>query len=209
MKNISSILILTFLIFSCKNNQDKVEIYLLKNRVRTSEGIPSLEYMKLKNIKYDENLEFVKNCNYDSISKQFIFGGKFKVNKENLETEPLITDENIIKLKIKNSELILSDYAKNKISNLKPDMKYGIQFAICVNKEPVLTGYFRSVYSSFIYNWNYIAYDNYNKQKNVVKDSNYVIRQNEGYEKWKPKLTDLNKYPELIKALNKSNRVEN
>lgn len=209
MKNILSILILPFLIFSCENNQDKIEIYLLKNRIRTSEGIPSLEYMKLKNIKYDENLEFVKNCNYDSISKQFIFGGKFKVNKENLKAEPLITDENIIKLKIKNNELILSDYAKNKISNLKPDMKYGIQFAICVNREPVLTGYFRSVYSSIIYNWNYIAYDNYNKQKNVVKDSNYIIRQNEGYVRWKPKLTDLSKYPELIKALNKSNRVEN
>ena len=101
MKKILSILLFSSLLFSCKNHEEKIEIYLLKNRVRTTEGIPVLEYVKLKNIKYDKNLENVKDCNYDSISKQFIYGGKFTVDKENLETKPLITDEDILKLNFK------------------------------------------------------------------------------------------------------------
>ena len=209
MKNIYSILLLSFLFFSCNNREDKIEIYLIKNRIRTTEGIPILEYVKLKNIKYEENLENVKDCNFDSISKKFIFGGKFNVKKENLETEPLIADQDILKLNLKKSELIISEIGRQKITQLKPNMKYGVQFAICVNKKPLLTGYFRSIYSSYIYNWNYISYDHYNKEKRIDKDTNFVIRQNQDYEKWKPILTELEKYPELIKVFNESNRLEN
>jgi len=209
MKKILSILLFSTLLFSCENHEEKIEIYLVKNRIRTTEGIPVLEYVKLKKIKYEEDIENVKDCNYDSISKKIIYGGKFNVKPENLEKEPLITDMDILKLNLKKSELILSEIGKHKINQLKPNMKYGIQFAICVNKKPVLTGYFRSIYSSYIYNWNYISYDYYNKEKRVDKDTNFVIRQNQNYEKWKPILTDLKVYPELIKSFNKSSRLEN
>ncbi len=209
MKKIFSILLLSFLFFSCNNHQDKIEIYLLKNRIRTTEGIPVLEYVKLKNIKYDENLENLKDCNFDSVSKKFIFGGKFNIEKESLEKEPFITNEDILKLNLKKSEIILSEIGRQKIAQLKPNMKYGIQFAICVNKKPLLTGYFRSIYSSYIYNWNYINYDHYNKEKRIDKDTNFVVRQNQDYENWKPILTDLNKYPELINTFKKSKRLEN
>jgi hypothetical protein len=209
MKELISILLLSFLLFSCGNHEEKIEIYLLKNRIRTTEGIPVLEYVKLKNIKYVDNIENVKGCNFDSISSKLIFGGKFNVKKESLETEPLIANEDILKLNLKKSELILSEIGRKKIAQLKPNMKYGVQFAICVNRKPLLTGYFRSIYSSYIYNWNYISYDHYNKEKRIEKDTNFVIRQNQDYESWKPILTELERYPELLKAFNETNRLEN
>ena len=85
MKKIFSILLFSFLLFSCENHKEKIEVYLLKNRVKTTEGIAVLEYVKLKKIKYDTNLENIKNCNYDSISQQLIYGGKFTVDKKILK----------------------------------------------------------------------------------------------------------------------------
>lgn len=207
MKKILSILLFVSFLFSCKNHEENIEIYLLKNRVRTTEGIPVLEYVKLKNIKYNKNLENVKDCNYDSISKQFIYGGKFTVNKENLESKPLITDKDILKLNLKKSEFIFSEIGKQKITQLKPNMKSGIQFVICVNKQPYLTGYFRSNISSNIYNWNYIGYDYFEHKIATIHDKDFVIRQNEGYEKWKPTLCNLNQYSELVSAFRNTNRI--
>jgi hypothetical protein len=87
-------------------------------------------------------------------------------------------------------------------------MKYGVQFVILVNKKPCLTGYFRSNISSYIYNWNYISYDYYNNNIEANRDENFVIRQNADYEKWKPILTNLKNYPELIVAMKNSNRLK-
>jgi len=207
MKKIFSILLFSFLLFSCENHKEKIEVYLLKNRVKTTEGIAVLEYVKLKKIKYDTNLENIKDCNYDSISKQLIYGGKFTVDKKNIETKPLITDEEVLKLNLKKSELILSEIGRNRITQLKPNMKDGIQFVICVNKQPYLTGYFRSNISSNIYNWNYIGYDYFDHKIATIHDKNFVIRQNEGYEKWKPILCNLNQYPKLVSAFRNTNRI--
>lgn len=209
MKKIISILLLSFLFLACDNHKDKIEIFLLKHRIRTTEGIPVLEYVKLKNIKYDENLKNLQDCNYDSVSKSFIYGGRFTIEKESLEAEPLLKDEDVLKLNLKKSELILSENGRQKIAHLKPNMINGVQFAICVNRKPLLTGYFRSIYSSYIYNWNYINYDDNNKEKWIDKDSNFIIRQNQGYQKWNPIVTDLSRYPELITAFKKTKRLEN
>lgn len=198
---------LSFFLFSCINQEEKIEIYLLKNRIRTNEGIPVLDYVKLKKIKQDKNLENIMECNFDTLSEKLIFGGKFNANKENIENEPFISDEDILKLNLERSELVLTNIGRQKIAQLKPNMKYGIQFAICVNKKPLLTGHFRSIYSSYIQSWNYISYDHYNKEKRLDKDMNFVIRQNKDYEKWEPILTDLKEYPELINAFKKSNRL--
>jgi hypothetical protein len=209
MKKVISILLLSFLFFACDNHKDKIELFLLKHRVRTNEGIPVLDYVKLKNIKYDENLANLKDCNYDSVSKTFIYGGRFSIGNECLEAAPFLTDEDVLKLNLIKSELILSENGRQKIAHLKPNMMNGVQFAICVNRKPLLTGYFRSIYSSYVYNWNYINYDHYNKEKRTDKDTNFIIRQNQGYQKWNPIVTDLNNYPELIAAFKKSKRLEN
>ena len=202
------LLILLFftVLFSCNKHEDKIEIFLLKERIRSSEGIPVLEYAKSKNIQ-NEDLKNVEDCNYDTIAKQLIFGGKFYANKNDIIEKPLIEDNEILGLNLDTNEIILSDSGRKKIALIKPNMKYGIQFVIGVNGIPNLTGYFRSNISSNIYNWNYISYDYFEHNITTVHDKNFVVRQNIGYEKWKPVLSNLKEYPKLISAFKNTKRL--
>ncbi len=210
MKNILLILIFSIVIFSCEKHNAKIEIYLLKRNVLSSEGMPLLEYLKLKKLKKNNEIvsENERNWSYDSVKQQFISGGKFFVSVDDLQDNPLVSDEDILKLDLEKSELFLSKNGKDKISRLKSARN---QFAICVDKQPILTGYFRNNYSSVIYSWNYIGYyykhSNYNNVNNIL-DSTFVIRQNPDYEKWKPILADLTKYPKLINAFKKTERLK-
>lgn len=208
MRNFKKIIyLIAVLIFfsSCNKNENQVEFYLLKNRIISTEGIPVQQYAKLKGLK---DFESVKFCSFDTVSKQFIYGGKFIVSQNDFESEPLITDDEVLELNLENSEFILTESARKKISQIKPSMKYGVQFVIAVNKKPCLTGYFRSNISSYIYNWNYIGYDYYNNSIEAKNDKNFVVRQNMDYIKWKPVLTDLKNYPVLIQAMKNSNRLK-
>lgn len=205
LRNFICVLVVSILFNSCKKNEEEVEFYLLKNRIISTEGIPVQQYAKLKKI---ENFESVKYCSFDTVNKQLIYGGKFVVNQNDIQTEPLVTNDEILKLDLQKSELILSESARKKISHIKPSMKYGVQFVILVNKKPCLTGYFRSNISSYIYNWNYIGYDYYSNNIEAKQDENFVIRQNADYIKWEPVLTDLKNYPALIKAMKNSNRLK-
>jgi len=203
--NFICVLAVSFFFNSCKKNEEQVEFYLLKKRIISTEGIPVQQYAKMKNIK---NFESAKYCSFDTVKKQLIYGGKFVVNQNDLQSEPLVTNDEVLKLDMEKSELILSESARKKISQINPSMKYGVQFVITVNKKPCLTGYFRSNISSYIYNWNYIGYDYYNNNIEAKRDDNFVIRQNADYEKWKPVLTNLKNYPEIIVALKNSNRLK-
>lgn len=206
MKKIISIFTLVALVYSCTKKEAKIEIYLLQQNIQSSEGIPVIEYLKLKkmNSVIDSSKANQVNWNYDSIKKQYIQGGKFVVKNENLQTLPLIVDADILGLNLKKSELILSDNAKKRISNLKLGRN---QFAICVNGEPVLTGYFRYNFSSVIYSWNYIGY-NHNNENFQKIDTTFVIRQNPDYENWNPILTNLTDYPKLVKAFEETGRLK-
>ena len=163
--------------------------------------------IKLKKIKYNKNIENVKDLPYDSISKEFIYGGKFAATVKDLQATPLINNDEILKLDLEHSELFLSEQGRNKIKKLVPNMRTGTQFAICVNKKPVLTGYFRSNYSSFIYTWNYIGYSHIKSSTNF-EDKNFVIRQNQGSLKWSPILTDLKDNNELVDAFRRTDRLK-
>lgn len=206
-KSVNYICIILVLIFfnSCKKNEDKVEIYLLKRRIMSTEGIPVDEYSKLKNIK---DFESIKYCSFDTVKKQLIYGGKFIASQNDFEEEPLVKNDEVLALNIEKSELILSQSARKKISQIKPSMKYGVQFVIAVNKQPCLTGYFRSNISSFIYNWNYIGYNYHENSFEGKSDENFVIRQNTNYIKWSPVLTNLKNYTALITAMKNSNRLK-
>jgi len=171
----------------------------------STEGIPVKEYAKIKNI---EDFESVKYCSFDTVKKQLIYGGKFVVSQNDFQAEPLVKDDEVLGLNLEKSELILSETARKKISQIKPSMKYGVQFVITVNKKPCLTGYFRSNISSYIYNWNYIGYDYYNNSIEAKHDKNFVIRQNPDYIKWKPILTNLKDYTTLITAMKNSSRLK-
>lgn len=207
MKNLINVIcVLAVLIFfsSCKKNEDQVEFYLLKNRITSSEGIPVQQYAKMKDI---GDIESVKYCSFDTVKRQLIYGGKFTVEQKDIKEEPLITNDEILELNLEKSEFVLSESGRKKISNIKPDMKYGVQFVLLVNKKPCLTGYFRSNISSFIYNWNYIGYNYLTNDFKAKSDENFVVRQNTDYIKWQPVLTDLNKYPMLITAMRNSGRL--
>ena len=197
------VFILTFI--SCKKEEDKIEIYLLKDRILSSEGIPLIESEGF--LKTDKNLKSATYLRYDTISRQIIYGGRFEVKTTDLLAEPFIEDEEIIEVNLNKSEFILSQKGKNKINKLKPNMKYGIQFVICVNRKPTLTGYFRSNISSYVLNWNYIGYDYIISSFDTKNDINFVIRKNDGYLDWKPYKTNLLDYPELLESLKKSGRL--
>ncbi|AWA31032.1 hypothetical protein HYN48_13595 [Flavobacterium magnum] len=207
MKNILVILSSFLIFFSCKNAEDKIEIYLLKERIRSSEGVSLIEYAKKQNLPIEEEITSQAKANYDTLKKQFIYGGKFDVIDKDISKKPLIEDNEVLGLNLSKSEFLLSTSGEKKIESLKPNMKFGIQFVICVNRKPCLTGYFRSNISSYIYNWNYIGYDYFKHDDKTAHDKNFVIRQNAGYEKWKPILTKINEYPSLISALKKTNRL--
>jgi hypothetical protein len=198
-------LILTFTLSCDMNDKDEIELFLLNKRIESFEGIPIIEHDSF--IKTEKNLELAKYINIDTITNHWIFGGKYDVELTDLNQNPLISDNEIIGINIQKSELILSNSGKAKIKQLKPNMKHGIQFVICVNRQPYLTGYFRSNISSNIYNWNYIGYDYIEHKFETNNDKNFVIRQNDGYEKWKPILCNLNQYPELVSAFRNTNRI--
>lgn len=109
MKKIISIFTLVVLVYSCTKKEAKIEIYLLQQNIQSSEGIPVIEYLKLKkmNSVIDSSKANQLNWNYDSIKKQYIQGGKFVVKNENLQRLPLIVDADILGLDLKKSELIL------------------------------------------------------------------------------------------------------
>lgn len=193
---------------ACGKSEDVIEIYLLKKRIRSHEGIPVLDYVDLKNIPYHKNIENVKEANYDSISKEYIWGGAFEAQKTDLVPTPLIEDDEIVMLNLQRSELQLSADGMKTIQELKPDYKYGVQFVICVDKEVCFTGYFRENHTSNIFNWNYLDYDYEQSELKIKGHKNFVLKQNRSYFEINPVLTNLKEYPKLVAAFRNTNRLE-
>ncbi|MEN2399120.1 hypothetical protein GKZ90_0004995 [Flavobacterium sp. MC2016-06] len=146
---------------SCVEPKHSIEIYLLKERIKSNEGIP---VDKIKN--FDKIVDTVflktigKTANYDTIKKEFIYAGRFEVNSNQIELNPLINDSEIINLNVQSSNLKFSESAIKKIKKLKAPMQNGIQFVICDNKKPLFSGYFWNSYSSYGSTWNCIEYNN-------------------------------------------------
>lgn len=209
MKRILLIVCIYSSFLSCTYDKDKIEIYLLKERIRSIEGIPLLEYAKLENYPLIQEITSIEKANFDTIKKQIIYGGEFRVSKEHINKLPLIQDTEIIKFDSTTNELIISTSGRKKIENLKPNMKFGTQFVICINGEPSLTGYFRNHFSSYIYNWNYIHYKHPKDNFQTPNVDKFIINQNVGYVKWNPIIPNMNEYPKLIQAFQSTNRLIN
>jgi hypothetical protein len=207
MKRVLLAFITLTLFLSCSKSEDKIEFYLLNERIRSSEGIPIVQYAKKMNFPINEEILSEEKANYDTVQKTIIYAGKFSVSNKHLTKEPFITDDEILKVSLSKSEFELSESARKKITMINPSHKFGTQFVICINKEPIITGYFRENASSYIYNWNYMSYVYYKNNFIGTIDKNFVIRQNIGYEKWKPILSNLETHKKLISVLEKSNRL--
>jgi hypothetical protein len=158
------------LLISCKHESNSVEIYLVKNRIDTKEGVPLSEIKEFKQKNSPFSKAFINGTKYDTVKRDFILAGSFDAKYNQLKKEPFILDSEIELLDTIKSEIHLTPSGFKKIKELKPDMIHGIQFVICSNKIPVFTGYFWSINSSHMSTWNCIEY-NYldEKQNNPLK----------------------------------------
>lgn len=186
---------------SCVETKHSIEIYLLKERVTSNEGIPfskTKDFAKMDSVNLDP---IAKITNYDTIKKEFIYAGKFEVNPNQMDSNPLINDSEIINLNTKKGNLRFSETAIKKIKDLKAPMQNGIQFVICDNKKPLFTGYFWNSYSSYGSTWNCIEYNNMN-----IKDELKIYKGN-GIDATKRTSVDFEKSKELIEAFKATNRL--
>ncbi|MPT33558.1 MAG: hypothetical protein E2604_00350 [Flavobacterium sp.] len=206
MKIIQTLFISLFLTSCHKSEQHSIEIYLLKDRLNTDEGV-SLE--KIKDFPEMDSTalkEMPKTVRYDTLNKEFIYAGSFHANKNQVEPTPLIKNEDVLGLDVENSEIKLSAESANKIIALKPSMKDGIQFVITDNKNPVMTGYFWSSYSSYGSTWNNIEYDH---TKKVDKPIFLRMYKGHGINAAKREAIPFSDFKDLVNAFSQSDRLLN
>lgn len=198
-KILITLMILTLV--SCMEDKHSIEIYLLKERVKSNEGTPISEIKNFDKI-YMGNLKSIaKNVSYDTIKKEFIYAGRFEVNLNQIDSNPLINDSEIINLNVEKGNIKFSETALEKIKKLKAPMQDGIQFVICDAKKPLLTGYFWNSYSSYGSTWNCIEYNN------IKIEHELKIYKGNGINATKRKTIDFQKSKQLIKAFKETNRL--
>jgi hypothetical protein len=146
MKYILPLLIL--LCISCKQ-EPKIEIYLLKERVEFYEGVPILEAEKFKDRREYILADGLQDSRWDTIENRFVFAGEFNVAPNQLEDKPFISDEEIRRFYKRDNAIVFDSILNQKIKNLKPHMRTGVQFALTVDQKVVLTGYWWSTFSSY------------------------------------------------------------
>lgn len=204
--NLTLILLIVISITACKKSNERIEIYLLKERKLCAEGTPFLK-LKMADTLNQEIRESLKYSSYDEKDSTFIFSGKFIAEKKDLNEKPLIADQDILSLNLKTNEIKFSQSGIIKIRSIKPNFKYSTQFVICVNDEPQLTGYFMNVFSSYPPSWNYILYSNQNQIEDMQTEKHFYIEQNNEFKNFKPYLTDLKLYPKLVNSFENTNRL--
>lgn len=185
----------------CKS-EDKIEIYLLKNRAPIKDGVPYLDVFNIQDAEKRKEYEFV---NYDTVFKETIYAGKFEAKSTDLQSQPFIGDDEIISFNTGNNKFEFSSSVAERLETLPDEMHEGIQFVITVNKKPQLTGYFRNW--SVWCDWYYIRYWNYKKgEGEEIKNKNSFELFN-GYMRGKHE--DLTPpYPqELIEAFRSTGRL--
>lgn len=201
----SLLLILSIILFSCSSQESKIEIYLLKTRVKNIEGIPLKEYKKFT--EWEINTSNFKYVTCDTIKKKLIYGGEFDISKSILENHPFIEDDEIEYLDLKRNVIVFTKSAGRKIGSLDGKMTEGYQFVITENKTPIFSGYFWSIFSSYSPSWNTILHVHKIKDKEPKEDTEYPIFKGNGMNKPETKI-DFKKYSKLIHALKKSNRLK-
>lgn len=158
-------------------NVDKpeIEIYLPKERIVSKDGTELIrEWVfreDLKNDEYfiEENKYYLKYARYDTLNNNYIYAGSFVADKSDLKEEPFIKNDEIIEFDFKKSLIKFSPSGVEKIWNLPPNFNFSRQFIITADKEPILTGYFYSIFASSYVSHFYIVYDGSNDIKSFPK----------------------------------------
>lgn len=205
---------LFFILFcSCskKENDLKIEIYLVKSRILTYEGVLLKETNEYKKFRLDTHSFYSrkKDEKFDTVTNQLIYGGKYKVSQYDLKSSPLIEDGEILFLYKDSSQIQLSNSGFRKLQNFNYKDDDGRQYVITVNKKPVLNGYLMSRYSSKVYSHNFLLFDEIvENEKPVENHPLEIFCVNSYIEFSKNTKTDLNNYPLLINAFKKTDRLK-
>lgn len=205
MKKIILLSLLSIILFSCSKQESKIEIYLLKSRAKNIEGIPLKEYVK--KIEWEIDTVSYKYVTCDTFQNSFVYAGEFDISKSILEEKPFIEDKEIEYLDLKRNVIKFKKSAERKIGSLKGKMIEGHQFVITENGVPIFGGYFWSFFSSYKSNWNTILHVHKILNKEPKEDTEFPILKANGMNKPDTKI-DFKKYPKLIEALKKSNRIK-
>lgn len=184
-RHIIYLLSILMIIVSCnrEDNKPKIEVYTFKNF----------------------QPPVTDNLQYDTLNKEIIYAGKFEVSAGDLNSSPLIHNEDVLELDTISGTIKLSATAINKIVSLEPSMKFGIPFAIFIDKEPVFSGYFWSSYSSYGSSWNCIEY---NHTENVTDSKCLDIYKGNGIDALKREKVIYKNYPKLINSFKNSHRLK-
>lgn len=67
--------------------------------------------------------------------------GQFFVSYQDLNSEPLIKDDEILGYNTSTHEITFSESGAQKMASQKPDKDKGLQFALTVDRKPIVTGY--------------------------------------------------------------------
>lgn len=215
MKQLFITLLLFTLLIGCKKEEShsKIEIYLLKNPVASTEGIPMLQVEKFSNMHDEIRKGGLDSIRYDTVNDLMIYAGKFVAVRSDLEDKPFINDDEIQRFYSNKHILLLDSLAAKRIEKLKPNMRKGLQFVVAVNNHPVLFGYFRNIFSSQHFHTyqiqNKIGYFGIDKLPDIKSSANkklfYI-----GFGEYMPNQVKLKRppyNPELIDAFRKSGRL--
>lgn len=202
---------LSFLLVSCnytqKEKEPLIEFYLLKDRVKLNQGnkVNKIVSSDLTNELTLNDSIYFEFARFDETLNQEIFAGTFDVEIINLENTPLVKDEEIIGLNFDTNELKLNKEAYKRINNIKPDLTWSTQFVITANKNPILTGYLYSKYSS---SWVHDYYIITDYKENKKENQNLIIRHYITPTEYDiDNLPDLTENIEFYKAFKEANKI--
>ncbi len=206
MKKIPYILLVSILLLvvACNRKQDTIAIYLLKERMPQTKGVPFLE-TELANKLLPEERSMFAHTYFLEADSSLVYAGEFVAAQKDLQQTPLIANDEIIGFYAQTNALQLSTLGNAKMHAIQSDLRDGRQFAICVNDSIVFTGYFMNSDSSYPPSWNYIVYS---PDVDTKSDGVYTIERNDIFQDYHPYLPDMQNYPKLLNAFSETNRLK-
>lgn len=166
---------------SCAKDRATIEIYLPKKRIPANYGVNLFEiksvdtnHIKTLSSSLRRNIKFLK---YDTIKNDIIYSGEFDYNPSEWNNEPFIKSSEIISYDSTNCKMSISKSAENKLHKLRGfnQKGFGQQFLLCVNKKPILKGYFIGDFHKYPMDYNYAyarsSLEFLTKDHHCIKDS--------------------------------------
>jgi hypothetical protein len=191
-------LISLFIPSSCKNADDKLEIYLTNGLIESFEGIPVKEAVD-DSIKYKNIVDlYGEKLKYDTINQKILYSGRFTTEKHDLKDKLFIVDSEILGVDFKKSEIFFTNSVSQKLKNLDHSMVRGRQFVLMHNNNTVINGYLFSTYSSYWSNTYQIHF--YQSEKIDQKEVRFSFNDSINFDE-----NHLIKNKKLVKAFEKRN----